>query len=234
MPTAPLVSLRDVDLVAAHDGSTLLHVDALDVHAGDRLCLVGPSGAGKSLLLAALAGRPPAGVLLRGTRRAAPGLRTGSVPQRGQDALHPLLPVATQLRRATGRPAADVAAALARLGLTEPATARRRPAELSGGQAQRAAVALAALSGAQVVLADEPTSALDPASRDETVALLLSLVAADAPVALVVATHDTAVPALLGARTMHVEDGRLRTGDRPDEDASTRAGAAAPTGAGAP
>lgn len=188
-------------------GRTLLEVDRLEVRPGDRIALVGPSGSGKSLTLAALAGRLPHPVaVLAGSRVAGP-LRIGVVPQRGQDALHPLLAVGRQLAAVTRRPRADVVAALERLGLDAAALWGRRPAELSGGQAQRVTIALAALGVPDLVLADEPTSALDPESRDETLALLLGLVESDSPAALVVATHDPAVPRLLGARTLRVTAG---------------------------
>lgn len=68
-------------------------------------------------------------------------------------------------------------------------------------------IALAALGVPDLVLADEPTSALDPESRDETLALLLGLVESDSPAALVVATHDPAVPRFLGARPLRVTAG---------------------------
>ncbi|WP_347038322.1 ATP-binding cassette domain-containing protein [Glutamicibacter halophytocola] len=88
------------------------------------------------------------------------------------------MPLGRQPRKASGRGAQAVEDTLASVGLDDPRLLRRRPAELSGGQAQRAAVALAALSSAPLILADEPTSALDEASRDKILCLLDTVVSA--------------------------------------------------------
>lgn len=199
----PLLALRDARVLAA-DGRMLLHLSALDIDEGERIVLTGPSGSGKSLLLSTLAGRWPAGVRFEGERNAAlSGI--GFVPQRGLDALHPLIPLATQLRRVTGASRERVAAVLGLVGLADPALYVRRPAELSGGQAQRAAVALAALTEAPLILADEPTSALDHDSRDRTLRLLGDIVTPAQT--LVVATHDAAVVDALGTRHLSVSHG---------------------------
>jgi ABC-type glutathione transport system ATPase component len=200
-----ILSLRDARVLAA-DGRTLLRLPALDIGAGERIVLTGPSGSGKSLLLSTLTGRWPAGLRFEGERTAALS-RIGFVPQRGLDALHPLIPLATQLRRATGASRERVAAVLGLVGLADPALHGRRPAELSGGQAQRAAVALAALTEAPLILADEPTSALDHDSRDRTLRLLGDIVGARQT--LVVATHDGAVVEALGTRHLAVSHGAV-------------------------
>lgn len=199
----PILSLHDAE-VRAPDGRTLLLVASLDVRAGERIAITGPSGSGKSLLLSTLAGRWPVGLRFSGERRTTLD-RIGSVPQRGLDALHPLIPVARQLRMVTGADPGRIMAVLEAVGLDDPGLHRRRPAELSGGQAQRASVALAALTDAPLVLADEPTSALDHESRDRTLRLLDEVVGPRQ--ALAVATHDTAVVAALGARHLTVSDG---------------------------
>jgi ABC-type glutathione transport system ATPase component len=199
----PILSLRDAEVRTA-DGTTLLLVAALDVLAGERIAVTGPSGSGKSLLLSTLTGRWPAGLRFTG-QRTTELRRIGFVPQRGLDALHPLVPLARQLRRVTGADRADVVRVLEAVGLDDPALHRRRPTELSGGQAQRASVALAALTNAPLVLADEPTSALDHESRDQTLRLLDKVVGPQQT--LVVATHDAAVVSALGARHLAVSDG---------------------------
>ncbi|MBK0417645.1 ATP-binding cassette domain-containing protein [Leucobacter sp. CSA1] len=210
---APLLSLRDAVVrtsAAARDerrgdaGCELLRVPRLDLFPGDRVVVTGPSGSGKSLLLSTLTGRWPVGVRFTGERTAS-FTRLGFVPQRGLDALHPLIPLQRQLRRVTGAPPHRIAQALRAVGLGDPDLPRRRPTELSGGQAQRAAVALAALTGAPILLADEPTSALDHDSRDQTVELLRRIAGPEQ--ALVVATHDFAVAEALATRWLAVRDG---------------------------
>jgi peptide/nickel transport system ATP-binding protein len=199
----PVLSLRDAEVRTA-DGRKLLVVVSLDVLAGERIAVTGPSGSGKSLLLSTLMGRWPAGLTFTGQRTTTAD-RIGFVPQRGLDALHPLIPLARQLRLVTGAAPDRVISVLESVGLDDPGLHRRRPAELSGGQAQRASVALAALSNAPLVLADEPTSALDHESRDQTLRLLAEIVGPRQT--LVVATHDTAVVRALGARHLAVSDG---------------------------
>jgi putative ABC transport system ATP-binding protein len=93
---------------------------------------------------------------------------------------------------------------LGRLGLEE--LSSRVPAELSGGQAQRVAVARALVGGPRLVLADEPTGQLDRESAALVVAALLA--AADDGALLAVATHDPAVADLVG-RQWTMADGRL-------------------------
>lgn len=170
------------------------------------MVVTGPSGSGKSLLLSTLAGRWPVGVDESGERTTELD-RLGFVPQRGLDALHPLIPLGRQLQRVTRASPDRVAGVLDAVGLSDPALQRRRPAELSGGQAQRAAVALASLTEAPLILADEPTSALDHESRDQTIDLFLRLVEPNQ--ALVVATHDVAVAEALATRRFHVKHGAV-------------------------
>jgi ABC-type lipoprotein export system ATPase subunit len=182
---------------------------------GDRVALVGPSGSGKSTLLHLMAGldEPTLGSVgwpAIGDRAA---LRPGPVAVifQGPSLLPPLtveenvaLPL---ILGGTADRAAHVAAreALARLGLD--ALADKLPEEISGGQAQRVAVARALAGAPALILADEPTGQLDRASGAGVVDVLLA--AADhADAALVVSTHDATVAARLPVRwTMH--GGRL-------------------------
>jgi putative ABC transport system ATP-binding protein/lipoprotein-releasing system ATP-binding protein len=185
------------------------------VRAGDRIALVGPSGSGKSTLLHLLAGldEPTVGTVdwpAIGPRAA---LRPGPVAVvfQGPSLLPPL--TVTE----------NVALPLVLAGVTD-ADARQRavhaldtldlgdlaaklPEEISGGQAQRVAVARALAGQPRLILADEPTGQLDRASGAGVVDVLLS--AADRTgAALVVATHDPTVAERLAMRwDMH--DGRL-------------------------
>lgn len=204
-------------------GSTLaLAGVSLAVTAGEAVAVMGPSGSGKSTLLHCLAGilRPDQGqVHLAGHRiddlreaelSALRRTRFGFVFQSGQ--LLPELPadenVALPLLLA-GRSRRDsiqqARGWLDAVGLSGMET--RRPGELSGGQAQRVAVARALVATPSVVFADEPTGALDRETGAETMRLLVSATR-DRHAALIVVTHDVEVAAHCD-RVVEVRDGRL-------------------------
>lgn len=202
-----MLSLHHARVRVTGSNTAVLAVESLALFPGDRVVVTGPSGSGKSLLLSTLTGRWAAGLQFSG-ERVANTERIGYIPQRGLDALHPLTSLRTQLRRVARQTPGDVAAALDAVGLTDPHVQRRRPTELSGGQAQRAAIALATLTRAPLILADEPTSALDHATRDQTLALLKRVVEPEQ--ILVVVTHDPAVADALATRQLIMTNGRLR------------------------
>ncbi|MFE2424069.1 ABC transporter ATP-binding protein [Streptomyces hokutonensis] len=187
-----------------------VHGTDLSIRTGDRLAIVGPSGSGKSSLLHLLAGleRPTSGAV------SWPGLGGGAdiglVFQ--ADSLVPALDVAENTALPlvlAGRPEArtrlSVAEALGLVGAAD--LADRLPEEISGGQAQRVAVARVLAQEPRLILADEPTGRLDHATGARVLDALLA--AADRTgAALVVTTHDPAVAARLTVRrAMH--DGRL-------------------------
>jgi ABC-type lipoprotein export system ATPase subunit len=167
-----------------------------EVRAGDRIALVGPSGSGKSTLVHLLAGldAPTVGAVHRDAEP------VGIVFQ-GPSLLDPLTIVENVelplLLAGEGDARARALAALERLGLRD--LADKLPEEISGGQAQRVAVARALVRGPQMILADEPTGQLDHVSAERVIDVLLA--AADhAGAALVVSTHDPAVAARLNTR----------------------------------
>ncbi|MPV36042.1 ABC transporter ATP-binding protein [Georgenia subflava] len=206
---------------AAATTTALAGVD-LTIHPGESVAVMGPSGSGKTTLLHALAGivRPTSGeVVWRGRRLGAlsdadrTALRRtdfGFVFQSGQ--LLPELPADENaalplMLRGTARTEAVATARrwLAWLGLA--GMEGRRPGELSGGQAQRVAVARAMVASPGVIFADEPTGALDQASGQEVLRVLTGA-AHGTGAALVVVTHDEQV-ARWCSRVIGMRDGRV-------------------------
>jgi putative ABC transport system ATP-binding protein len=183
-----------------------LRVDELVLPRGVRLAVVGPSGAGKTTLLGllALALRPDrvtaltldtvdaAAMWHRGDLDALTELRAqriGFVPQTSR--LLPFLTISENIAlplRILGRSdpgfIADLASALGIAGLLQ-----RRPAEVSVGDRQRAAVARALVHRPPVLLADEPTASVHPAQADEILGLI-SRVGHELGTATLITTHD--------------------------------------------
>lgn len=185
------------------------------VEAGTKVALIGPSGAGKSSLLAAVAGffAPVAGrILWQGQDIGAlpPGERPLTILFQDQN-LFPHLTVAQNaglgLRpdlRLSPDDEARVARALARVGLQ--GLGARRPAQLSGGQQGRAALARALLRARPLLLLDEPFAALGPALKAEMLALVAE-VAGETGATVLMVTHDPADARVFADRTVLVADG---------------------------
>jgi putative ABC transport system ATP-binding protein/lipoprotein-releasing system ATP-binding protein len=182
-----------------------------------RIAVVGPSGSGKSTLLHLMAGldRPTVGEIEWPAIGGLGDLRPGRVAVIFQGpSLLPALSVVENVALPLvldGETDADArrraAAGLDTLGLGE--LANKLPEEISGGQAQRVAVARALVGSPQLILADEPTGQLDRASATAVVDVLLA--AADhAAAGLVVATHDPLVAERLEER-WEMHSGRLET-----------------------
>lgn len=187
----------------------------LALRPGRVLVLVGESGCGKSVLASALLGLLPSNAQVRGRATlAVPGAGrrelltaterelagrvrgrlVGLVPQSAAGHLTPVRTAGAQLAEAvrTLRPGAgtgEVVAGLAERAGLPVAALERYPHELSGGMAQRVAVALALAGDPAVVLADEPTTGLDRPLVDRTVDLLAGLAAGEGRAVLMI-THD--------------------------------------------
>ena len=206
------------------DGGTIHVLDGidLDVHRGEMIAVVGASGAGKSTLLHLLGAldQPSRGeVVLDGvslSRQSDAALakirneKVGFVFQ-----FHHLLRefsalenVMMPLRIAGWPPARARSRAeelLARVGLG--GRMSHRPAELSGGEQQRTAVARALALDPVVLLADEPSGNLDHLNSERLHDLFVEL-SRDLEIAMVIATHNQSL-ARRADRTLLLEDGRL-------------------------
>lgn len=194
--------------------------------AGEFVVVTGPSGAGKSTLLHIAGGldAPDSGTVAvagqdvwamsTGARAAFRRRNLGLVFQ-----FFNLVPMLTAVQNVSLPLVLDGVAArtadaraeelLGRVGLGD--RARHRPAELSGGQMQRVAVARALVARPSLILADEPTGNLDSHSSTEVLDLLRSLSDQDGA-AVVVVTHDQAA-ARYGSRELHLVDGRACADD---------------------
>ena len=224
----PLAELRDVARVYPRGGREVAALAGLSlvIREGEKLSVMGPSGSGKTTLLSILGllDRPTRGSQLFAERevgalddRTLSRLRNRSIGFVFQ-AFHliPQLTVAENVETPLQyggvsehewRPRA--LAALARVGLAS--RADHRPNELSGGEAQRAAIARALVTRPRLLLADEPTGNLDSASGAEIADLLDELHAEGCTVVLV--THNETL-ARRARRTVRLRDGRIEAEER--------------------
>lgn len=219
-PAAPGFLLEARVIVKAFGRTEALRGASIGAAPGEILAIMGPSGSGKSTLLHCLAGifPPDSGEVWFGGRRLDTLNETertrlrrtafGFVFQFGQ--LVPELTAADNvalplLLNQTGRKTAYQRADswLARLGIGDKGA--RRTGELSGGEAQRVAVARALAMAPAVIFADEPTGSLDSLTG-ETVMDLLTGLAREQGTAVVLVTHDAKVAAYADRKVM-VRDG---------------------------
>jgi putative ABC transport system ATP-binding protein len=214
--------LEAQDVTFSFGATPALRGATVSVAAGEILAVMGPSGSGKSTLLHCLAGIlvPDGGTitfagerldtLREGTRTELRRNRFGFVFQFGQ-----LVPELTAqenvalplLLAGTARTTAMSAARewFGRLGLD--GLERRRSGELSGGQAQRVALARGLVSRPQVLFADEPTGALDSLTGEQVMDLLTAA-AREQGTSVVLVTHEPRVAAYAD-REVIVRDGKL-------------------------
>ena len=236
--TPPLIALQGVWRAFADTAGgasvTALADLTLTIDAGEFVAVVGKSGSGKSTLLHILGclDRPSRGVYrlagadvggaVGGARAKLRREAFGFVFQDYSllDALSARANVELPAKYAgVGRAARRARALrlLTSLGLAE--RADHRPAELSGGEQQRVAVARALMNGGRVILADEPTGALDAAAGEDVVERLAAL--AEIGHTVVLATHDAKVAAR-ATRRIELRDGRIAADSGPHGAAQPR------------
>lgn len=201
----PVIVVREVAVVIGEEH--VLAPTSLEVASGEAVAVMGPSGSGKSTLLACIDGlrAPTAGTVQVG-ERVVSGLSVAArarfrrelcgVVHQDPDLLDELdvrdnvaLPL---IFAGTSRPAARARALemLVAVGCGE--LSSRRPWQISGGEAQRVAVARAFAGAPAVIVADEPTASLDAANAATVIDLIVTH-ARRAGAAAVIATHDPAV-----------------------------------------
>lgn len=198
----------------------------LEVAAGEMMALVGASGSGKSTLLNILSGldTPSAGYcivdnndLTRLTETQRIKYRRYIIGHVWQQSGRNLLPELSIMENAelpqvlggvsAGRRGQRARELLELVGLGTMLS--KRPSQLSGGEQQRAAIAVALANEPKVLLADEPTGELDSVTADEILKLLRKL-NQQLGLTIIMVTHDTAIAAAVD-RTIAIRDGRTST-----------------------
>lgn len=199
---ASLSSLVRVSRLTRRFGDNTV-LDRLDLHIapGAFVALLGRSGSGKSTLLRTLAGldSAPAGSLQVPARRAVVFQEPRLVPWKTVREN-----IALGLR--VPKPDAIIAAALEEVGISHRIDAW--PLTLSGGEAQRAALARALVRDPELMLLDEPFAALDALTRMQMQRLVAQLWQTHAATVLLV-THDVDEALLLADRVLVLEHGRI-------------------------
>jgi peptide/nickel transport system ATP-binding protein len=224
--------LLRVALTAGYGDKTVLRDLRFELRCGEILGLAGASGAGKSTLILSLLGLLPwrggrvrGEVVMQGENllalsesqwRRLRGGRISLIPQSPMTALNPAVTLQQQFREAWRAHQDDAGEFRERLQqlLEEvqlPANEdflRRKPSQISVGQAQRILIAMALLHRPSLIIADEPTSALDPVTQVQIIDLL-KRVNRDHGAAIVYVSHDLVSAIQLGHRIAVLTDGAI-------------------------
>jgi iron complex transport system ATP-binding protein len=217
-------------VTAAYRAETVLHDLSLQVARGEMVALVGPNGAGKSSLLRVITGLLPAQgtVQVAGTdiARLCPRARARllavvpqeiarDIPYTAHDFV--LLGRTASLPRFGGPSSKDFEAVREAMTLTETWSLRQRPLpEMSGGERQRLALAMALAGQPEIILLDEPTSHLDLRHRAEMMRLLTRLNREQRATILMV-VHDLTLASQFFSRLVLLSEGRKLADGTPDE-----------------
>jgi len=208
----------------------VVDVDELNVGAAEIVGLAGESGSGKSMTTLAVLGLAhTVGATVRGSitldgaeltgmsqreLRDVRGRRIAAIFQSPATAFSPVFRVGSVVHRAlrlhgmSKSEATEAASRAMRQVLLSPGLLDRYPSQLSGGQLQRVAIAIALALRAEVLLADEPTSALDVTVQAEVLALIREVREREGMSALFI-SHDLAVVAELCDRVAIMRAGRI-------------------------
>ena len=222
--------LAITDLQVSFGERRVVDIDELHVGEAEIVGLAGESGSGKSMTTLAVLGLAhtvgasvSGSITLDGTEltglsqrelREVRGRRIAAIFQSPAMAFSPVFRVGSVVHRAlrlhgmSKAEAAEAASRAMRQVLLSPGLLDRYPSQLSGGQLQRVAIAIALALRAEVLLADEPTSALDVTVQAEVLELLRELRDREGMSVLFI-SHDLAVVAELCDRVAIMQDGRI-------------------------
>ena len=236
MQASPLLQVRDLRVSLPVGGDRLHAIDgvSLDLHKDEILCIVGESGSGKSMMARAIMGLLPgpkvfasggevrfegddllaaSAARLRELR----GSRIAMIFQEPMTALNPLMTIGeqidevlrihTKLDRAARRE--RVIAILGDVHLPDPEVIiSAYPHQVSGGQRQRAMIAMALILEPRIIIADEPTTALDVTTQAQILQLIKE-VQRSRQTGVLFITHDFSVVAEIADRVAVMQGGRL-------------------------
>jgi oligopeptide transport system ATP-binding protein len=205
---------------------------SFDVDAGEIMGIAGESGSGKTMTALSLFGLLPNGARVSGSikldgidlltlsrkrLRAVRGRQIAMVSQDPATALHPILPIGTQLTEhmryhlgvSKSEAMSRAAELLATVRIPDPEQALRSYAgQFSGGMRQRIAIAVALAAEPRLLVADEPTTALD-VTVQAGILRLLDRLCAERGMAVIVITHDLGVMSATARRLSVMYAGRL-------------------------
>ncbi|KAA8883067.1 ABC transporter ATP-binding protein [Nocardia colli] len=228
MTTPPVLAVHDLGI--AINDQTIVRDLGFTIERGKTLALVGESGSGKSLTALSVLGLLPPGSTTTGTvtlsGKSLSGMRPealrqvrrsdiGVVFQDPAAAFDPVYRIGRQLRevirtdRTYSKQQADslVLELFERVKINDPErVAASYPHEISGGQLQRAMIAMAISRAPQLIIADEPTTALDANVQAEVLQLFREL-QQDSAIAILLITHDMGVVADLADDVVVLRNG---------------------------
>lgn len=230
----PLLTIENLE-VRTEQGITLVEPISLELKANSNITILGETGSGKSLLIQAIMGALPSGLVATGKidlgtsgrflaenckkldkeyrLQSLWGKHLVMLPQEPRRSLDPIMRIKQQLWESYHfvaklmKPKALQASEASLKSLDLGQAMEQYPHQLSGGMAQRAAFAVATAAGGKILLADEPTKGLDPQSKQNVIALLKQ--AYQQAGGLLTITHDIDVATALGGYIFVMKKGKL-------------------------